>query len=106
MNEKNEPIHIGETSDIDEDSVENFEHEEIDYAVYHLKSGFFATQGHCNCEEQAFLSEGTIDGEELECASCSRIFSVTAGDPISDLEAEPLKIYDVTVKDGNLFLNI
>ena len=106
MNEKNEPIHIGETSDIDEDSVENFEHEEIDYAIYNLKSGFFATQGHCNCEEQAFLSEGTIDGEELECPSCSRIFSVTTGDPISDLEAEPLKIYDVTVRDGNLFLNI
>jgi len=106
MNEKNEPIHIGETSDIDEDSVENFEHEEIDYAIYNLKIGFFATQGHCNCEEQAFLSEGTIDGEELECPSCSRIFSVTTGDPISDLEAEPLKIYDVTVRDGNLFLNI
>ena len=66
MIEENEPILIGELKDIDKDSVENFEHEEIDYAIYHLESGFFATQGHCKCEEQGFLSEGTIDGEELE----------------------------------------
>ena len=106
MNEENEPIHIGESQDIDQDSVENFEHEEIDYAIYHLQSGFFATQGHCSCEEQAFLSEGTIEGEELECASCGRIYSIVSGDPISDLEAEPLKIYDVTEKDGNIYLDL
>ena len=69
MIEEIEPILIGELEDIEKDSVENFEHEEIDYAIYHLKIGFFATQGHCDCEEQAFFSEGTIEGEELECAS-------------------------------------
>ena len=87
MIEENETILIGEIKDIDKDSVENFEHEEIDYAIYHLESGFFATQGHCNCEEQAFLSEGTIEGEELECASCGKIFSIESGDPNSDHEA-------------------
>ena len=106
MNEESEPIHIGESQDIDQDSVENFEHEEIDYAIYHLQSGFFATQGHCNCEEQAFLSEGTVEGEELECASCGITYSIVSGDPISDLEAEPLKIYDVTEKDGNIYLDL
>ena len=106
MNKENEPIQIGESQDIDQDSVENFEHEEIDYAIYHLKSGFFATQGHCNCEEQAFLSEGTIEGEELECASCGKTFSIVSGDPVSDLEANPLKIYDVTEENGKLYLNL
>ena len=91
---------------IDQDSVENFEHEEIDYAIYHLQSGFFATQGHCNCEEQAFLSEGAVEGENLECASGGKTFSIVSGDPISDLDAEPLKIYDVTEEDDKLFLNI
>ena len=106
MIEEIEPILIGELKDIDKDSVENFEHEEIDYAIYHLKNGIFATQGHCNCEEQALLSEGEIEDEELECASCGKIFSIVSGDPISDLEAEPLKIYDVTEKDGKLYLNL
>ena len=106
MIEENEPILIGEQEDIDKDCVENFEHEEIDYAIYHLESGFFATQGHCNCEEQAFLSEGSIEGEELECASCGKTFSIVSGDPISDPEAEPLKIYDVAEEDGKLYLNL
>ena len=101
-----EPILIGNLEDIDKNSVENFEYEEIDYAIYRLKSGFFATQGHCDCEEQAFFSEGTIEGEELECASCSKIFNITSGEPVGNLEALPIKIYDVTEEDGKLYLNL
>jgi hypothetical protein len=45
MNLEIEPVHVGEEEDIDVGSVENFEHEEIDYAIFRLESGFFATQG-------------------------------------------------------------
>ena len=106
MNLEVEPIHIGEVDDIDQDSVENFEHEEIDYAIFHLKSGFFATQGHCNCQDQAFISEANVEGEELECVSCSNIYSIVSGDPISNDELIPLKIYDVSEEDGNIYLNL
>jgi nitrite reductase/ring-hydroxylating ferredoxin subunit len=106
MKEENEPLLIGDSEDIDQNCVENFEHEDIDYAIYHLKSGFFATQGHCGCEEQAFLSEGTIEDEDLECSSCGRTFSIVSGDSLSDLEADPIKIYDVTEEDGKLYLNL
>ena len=34
MNDEIEPIHIGEIDDIDVGSVENFEYEEINYAIY------------------------------------------------------------------------
>ena len=105
MNEENEPILIGESGDLDKNSVENFEHDEINYAIYHLESGFFATQGHCYCEEQALLSEGTIEDEEIECASCGQTFSIVSGDPVNDPEAKQLRIYDVTEEDGSLFLN-
>ena len=71
-----------------------------------MNRGFFATQGHCFCEEHAFLSEGTIEGEELECASCSRTFSIVSGDSLSDPEGEPLKIYDISEEGGNLYLNL
>ena len=106
MNNENELVLIGQLEDLDKDSVANFEYDEIDYAIYHLESGFFATQGHCHCEEQALLSEGAIEGEELECANCGRTFSIVSGDPVSDLEVKPLKIYNVAEKDGNLFLNL
>ena len=45
MIEENGPILIGELEDIDKDSVENFEYEEIDYAIYHLESGIFCNPG-------------------------------------------------------------
>ena len=63
MNLETEPVHVGEEEDIDIGSVENFEHEEINYAIFRLESGFFATQGHCYCEDQTFLSEANIEGE-------------------------------------------
>tara|TARA_Y100000590_G_scaffold198226_1_gene225123 strand:+ start:5336 stop:5656 length:321 start_codon:yes stop_codon:yes gene_type:complete len=106
MNDEIENIHIGDVDDIDLGCVENFEHDEIDYAIFHIESGFFATQGHCNCEEQAFFSEATVEGEELECASCGNIYSIVSGDSISDPELIQLKIYDVSEEDGKIYLNL
>ena len=68
MNLEIEPVHVGEEEDIDVGSVENFEHEEIDYAIFRLESGFFATQGNCTCTDRTLLSEADVDGEELNVA--------------------------------------
>ena len=106
MNIEIEPVHVGQEDDIDIGSVENFEHEEVDYAIFRLESGFFATQGHCNCEDQSFLSEANVEGEELECASCSNTYSIVSGDSISDLELPSLRIYDIYEEDGEIYLNI
>jgi len=106
MNDEIEPIHIGEIDDIDVGSAENFEYDEKDYAIFHLESGFFGTQGHCHCEEHAFLSEAAVDGEELECASCGNIYSIVSGDSISDPELPAIKIYDIYEEDGNIYLHL
>ena len=106
MNMEIEPVHIGQQDDIDIGSVENFEHEEIDYAIFRLETGFFALQGHCYCEDQAFLSESNGEGEELECASCGSTFSIVSGDPISDLELPSLKMYDIIEEEGEIYLNL
>ena len=106
MNMEIEPVHIGQQDDIDVGSVENFEHEEIDYAIFRLESGFFALQGHCHCEDQTFISESSVEGEELECASCGNTFSIVSGDPISDLELPSLKMYDIIEEAGEIYLNL
>ena len=106
MNQEIEPIHIGEVEDVDKQSVENFEYEDIDYAIFHLDSGFFATQGHCNCQDQAYLSEGSVEGEEVECASCGDIYSIVSGEPVNNEELMSLKIYDVSEEDNNIYLNL
>ena len=52
MNDEIEPILIGEVNDIEVGSVENFEYEDINFAIFRLESGFFAPQGNCNCEDR------------------------------------------------------
>ena len=106
MNDEIEPIFIGEVDDIDIGSVENFEYEDINYAIYRLESGFFATEGNCPCAEKAPLSEAEVEGEELECVGCGKRYSIVSGDCVSDPELEGLKIYDISEEDGNLYLNI
>jgi len=106
MNTEIDPIHIGEVEDIDKGSVENFEYEEVDYAIFHLESGFFAIQGHCNCEDQAFLSESNVEGEELECAACGNVYSIVSGDPISNDELSSLRMYDISEESGSIYLNL
>ena len=56
--------------------------------------------------DQTFLSESSVEGEELECASCGNTFSIVSGDPVSDLELPPLKTYDIYEEDGNIYLNL
>ena len=77
MNDEIDPILVGETDDIEVGTVESFEHDDVNYAVYHLEPGFFCTQGNCNCEEKAPLSESEIEGEELECVGCGNTYSIS-----------------------------
>tara|TARA_B100000676_G_C17530470_1_gene557372 strand:+ start:162 stop:482 length:321 start_codon:yes stop_codon:yes gene_type:complete len=106
MNDDVDPILIGSTDDIEIGTVENFEYEDSNFAIYKLDSGFFSTQGNCNCEEQAPLSEAEVEEEELECASCGTTYSIVSGDCISNPELDGLKIYDISEEDGNIYLNL
>ncbi len=106
MNDEIEPILVGEIDDIEIGTVENFEHEDVNFAIYRLQSGFFSTQGNCNCEERAPLSEAEIEEEELECVSCGNTYSIVSGDCISEPELDGLKIYDIYEEEGNIYLNL
>ncbi len=106
MNNDVEPILIGNVDDLEVGSVENFEYEDVNYAIFSLESGFFATQGNCNCPERTLLGEADVEEEELECPSCGNSFSIVSGDSISDLDQSPLRVYDVIEEDGKLYLSI
>ena len=61
MNDEIDLVHIGELDDIDVGSVESLNMMKKIMLFFNLESGFFSTQGHCNCEEKAFLSEATVE---------------------------------------------
>ena len=101
-----EPILVGETEDLEIGSVENFEYEDNNFAIFRRESGFFSTQGNCNCEERAPLSEAEIEAEELECVGCGNTYSIVSGDCISEPELDALRIYDIYEEDGNIYLSL
>ena len=105
MNDEIEPILVGEVDDIEIGSVETFEHEDNNFAIFRLESGFFSTQGNCNCEERAPLSEAEIEEEEVECVSCGNTYSIVSGDCISEPELDGLKTYDIYEEEGSIYIN-
>ena len=106
MKDEIEPILVGEIEDIEIGSVENFEYDDNNFAIFRLESGFFSTQGNCNCEERAPLSEAEVEDEELECVSCGNTYSIVSGDCISEPELDGLKTYDISEEEGSIYLNI
>ncbi len=106
MNNEVDPVLIGEVEDIEIGTVEDFEYEDTNFAIFRLDTGFFSTQGNCNCEEKAPLSESEIEGEELECVSCGNTYSIVSGDCVSQPELDGLRVYDVLEEEGNIYLNI
>ena len=106
MNSEMDPVLVGDIDDIEVGTVEDFEHDDINFAIFKLESGFFSTQGNCNCEEKAPLSEAEIDGEEIECVSCGNIYSIVSGDCISQPELNGLRTFDIYEEDGSIYLNL
>ena len=106
MNDEIEPIFVGDIDDIELGSVENFEYEDNNFAIFRLVNGFFSTQGNCNCDERAPLSEAEVEDEELECVSCGNTYSIVSGDCLSEPELVGLKTYDISEEDGSIYLNI
>ena len=64
---------------------------------------FFAVADSCT-HEQNKLSEGWVSGRTIECAAHNSIFDLETGDAISLPATTPVERYEVTLKDGDVYL--
>ncbi|MFJ2619262.1 bifunctional 3-phenylpropionate/cinnamic acid dioxygenase ferredoxin subunit [Glutamicibacter sp. NPDC087344] len=77
-----------------------------DIAVFHAEDGnFYALQDECT-HEVASLSDGWIDGCEVECPLHSSSFDLRTGKVLCMPATKDARTYTVTVVDGNLELDI
>jgi len=72
-------------------------------ALFHVAEGFFATEDTCT-HGIASLSEGTLDGDVIECPFHGGAFNVRTGCAESAPCAVPLRTYDVVVRDGTVYV--
>ena len=77
-----------------------------DIAVFHAEDGnFYALQDECT-HEVASLSEGWIEGCEVECPLHSSSFDLRTGKVLCMPATKDARTYKVSVVDGNLELDI
>lgn len=81
------------------DDATRIEHDGVCIAIFNLAGKFYATSGICT-HAHAFLSEGYIDGQTVECPLHQGRFHIPTGTPLSPPVTERLKTYETRLEDG------
>ena len=98
-------VFVCETSEIDLEDQCKFDHEGRTFCIYHLADGFYATDGMCT-HEDVHLSDGLIDGDEIECPMHLGVFNIKTGKVVMDPPCEDLKTYKIKVEDEKIFIEV
>ena len=91
--------------EIDEEDVIQFDQGEASYAVYNTPKGFFATGGLCTHEE-AYLADGLVIGNVIECPLHQGRFDIPSGQAKSPPVCVNLKTYPVKLEDGQVYIRL
>jgi nitrite reductase/ring-hydroxylating ferredoxin subunit len=92
-------IDVCATGDVAEGQVVKVETEDLSLAVYNVEGEFFVTDDHCT-HGPGSLSEGWLEGYEIECDFHQGCFDVRTGEVTSPPPMIPVKSYKVVV-DGD-----
>jgi 3-phenylpropionate/trans-cinnamate dioxygenase ferredoxin subunit len=91
--------------DIDEEDVVQFEHDGKIYAIYHTPSGFYATDGICT-HEKAYLANGLVIGEIIECPRHQGRFHIPSGNAKGAPACINLQTYSTKIEAGQIHLGL
>ena len=98
---------VAQLTDLDDDTpLKRVEVNGVPVCLARLASGeVFAINDLCSHEEIE-LSDGELDGEDVECPAHGSRFNVRTGE-VSGLPAEdPVDTYPVTIEDGQIVIEV
>ena len=72
-------------------------------AVFNLDGVYFVCDDTCS-HGQASLSEGTIEGDRIECPWHNGQFCIRTGAALTAPAVAPITVYPVTLKEGMVFI--
>ena len=99
-------VRVAKASDIPKGSVLGVQVGDRDIAVYHLQDGTFSATDNVCTHEYARLSEGWLDGEEIECPLHAGRFDVRTGEALCEPVVKDLEVYEVKQEGDDLFIEI
>jgi nitrite reductase/ring-hydroxylating ferredoxin subunit len=99
---ENGRIQVCATGDVAEGEALKVETEGLTLAVFNVEGDFYVTDDHCT-HGPGSLSEGFLEGHEIECDFHQGCFDVRTGEVTSPPPMVPVKSYKVVV-DGDQVL--
>jgi nitrite reductase/ring-hydroxylating ferredoxin subunit len=75
------------------------------FALYNIGGTFYATDDRCT-HARAYLSEGFIEGDTIECPLHGGRFHIPTGQPLSPPVRTPVRAYPVQVIDDEVYVQI
>ncbi|MFC0504660.1 non-heme iron oxygenase ferredoxin subunit [Micromonospora costi] len=99
-------IRICSTEDIPKGTAISADVDGTQLAVVHAEDDrFYAVYDECSHAAVA-LSEGEVDGCTLECWLHGSRFDLRTGEPTGLPATEPVPVYPVEVRDGDIFVSL
>lgn len=74
-------------------------------AMFRIEDDVYAIADRCSHAE-ASLAEGELWGKTVECPRHGSEFDLETGEPGALPATEPVPVYDVTVEDGTVYLEL
>jgi len=93
------------TEDVEEGSVIRVEAGDLTLAVYRVEGDFYVTDDHCT-HGPGSLSEGYLEGYEIECNFHQGSFDIRTGGVTKPPCMVPIKTYTVVVADGRVMIEV
>ncbi len=75
-------------------------------AVFSVDGKIYVTDDFCTHGRASLSDEGELDGFVITCTWHDGAFDIRTGEITSRPCTEPLKVYPVTVRDGEVFISI
>jgi anthranilate 1,2-dioxygenase ferredoxin subunit len=101
MNADSRLIELCDMEDVRPDLPFKAEVEGVDVAVFQVGDQYYVTQDLCTHGPGA-LSEGYVEGNEVECPFHQGKFDITTGLPTAPPCTDPLRIWPVQLRGGKI----
>ena len=99
-------VRVASIEDVPKGSALRVELDDVDVALVHAEDGtFHAVYDECS-HASVPLSEGEVDGCTLECWLHGSRFDLRTGAPSGPPATEPVPVYPVEVRDGDIYLSL
>jgi 3-phenylpropionate/trans-cinnamate dioxygenase ferredoxin subunit len=74
-------------------------------AIFHVEGEFYAVSDTCSHAE-ASMSDGYLEGDEIECPLHGARFCLKTGEALCQPATEPLQTFPVLIRNGDLYIEV